>query len=1614
MKKKPLIILISLGLLTAAGGGGAAAWWWYMNQPEQLAAQAQQYLTANRGNEAAELLTRLAEQGDMNAARQLATMYAEGKLVPKDETVAARYYQFLAEKGDEVAQREMADRCEHGRGVAQSARDAALWLTPFAERGDEAALRKLCTFYLTGALQDAVTAAKWYKAAAEFMPEAKRALADCYYTGNGVETNPAEAARLYEQVISADDAEGQYTLAQCYAAIGDNAKMAVYTERAAALGHTRAAAEMAMRYYDTGNYIKALPLLQSAAEAGNAAAAARLAICCEFALGMKHDAAAAEKWAEVAMKGGMPPGAIPKPTPTASQGVFDTSAPFTTQVDTSHLPGQVPQTNEISENRKTVDLYNDAKLNTPILYARTFDTFQGECLLANDDIIATIKNDSTVDFWDSRSLRYFVSADIRSKKSDEFYQYDAGTGRLGYRYIDNAALYAGGMDCSAIDFCTLDTEYQSLSLYDLYDTAVQDDIPKQSGRVFTKPAFRHLDKLSDTVRDENEPYLQPEQTPLKLAEIPALRDLVSTFQSSQAPLQVADIDVESLSVKRKVIAPIKENGQEPGQEPTALQIEGLDISKEWIISHATGNLYYVETSSECTDLAVAYLYDTAKKQLYPIFSESGFTGSSEVCPSDARIGETDMGWYTTTVRCWIIRFESAWMGDLVWDKENNRIYDVVDTGEKNYPWAGVHGEAEYQGHKIDGVLRIKNYGGCGLLSIFNRVPGDSSRAYWIAAGENGWSVNIINTDTLEVHPIANGRATWAKGLLPIWLSDRQWFCIPLNGNVWQIYHFDIQSAKMNELCCIYLHSGTEFAIALPDGRYAGTPGCESFLYSMQGDKRVDMAALAPWRNRPADVLAAVGGSDEEVQVLRRTTERWLRKLGYDPENMPTEPQAGNFPSVQVARPALRTNQPVATIAIKTKAADTAVTRVDVRMNGVTIPQSWSDSLYIAPGSEVTLQAQLPLVNGRNWVDVIPVDTAGLQGNTERFRVIGEAPVTAAPKMYVVAMGVSRYQDESLNLEYAAKDAGDIAEAFRRYYDGETEVLLLRDAEVDGAVVTDKVKDFLAQAQAQDHVVMYCAGHGMLDDNLEYHYAPHNFNSDSIATTGIAMDSLLDVLESTPARNRLLLLDTCHSGTMDEEGEEKMALAMGNLPHGVRAIQHRGMKVKKVDTSFNNAQKKRYIEELFATGTTRHGINVLAGAAGAEFALESGEWKNGVFTASVIEALSGAVLSDTNKDGHVDVAELYAAVVNAVSTRTGGAQKPTMSYLENRGEQKLVQNIGKHVLSGDWKTVESMCSQGYFLREEDSTTRTPWLALALKQGAPISTLKALIKAGVSVNCKVDGKSLLQYILTFDEAPSEKENKLRILIENGATLGLDELMLDYTVMSKASPDFIKFLIEHGADVNARDFSADTPLKKTDNPEIIKILLQHGADATLTDSEGNTVWDICAPAIRAVIREEKGEKYVSTILGSTNRIVAARLKMSASSLALSESEELRKVISATCAPVVGVLPKGRCSQAQLHKDIMSFFNRWPQRIYKVLGVARKDNIIEIKAHYKCQTKPAWSDPNPPRKTEGYVLLTIHLDENGMICALGEKTDKKAAPEFSAGMQEVQYNGPVIFEKS
>ena len=610
-----------------------------------------------------------------------------------------------------------------------------------------------------------------------------------------------------------------------------------------------------------------------------------------------------------------------------------------------------------------------------------------------------------------------------------------------------------------------------------------------------------------------------------------------------------------------------------------------------------------------------------------------------------------------------------------------------------------------------------------------------------------------------------------------WVSDKKWFLCSESD-----YHYNIISFKQGEedkeLAEMYVDPAQGYAIVLPGGQYAGSPGCEKFLQYGDGERVVGMQVLAPWRNRPAEVLEALGGNADDIAALRETTKRWLRKQGFDPDNMPQEPALKDFPAVEVSMPNLFSTSDMAYFTVTAKATANDITKVMVRVDGIEVPQSWSNGLNIAAGEQEELTVEAPLATGQNWIEVTPVDSKGISGDTFRFRTIYRSKTKS--DLYIVALGVSDYDNPDLQLQYAAKDATDISKALEQYGSGEKHVLLLTNKQVKDRSTLEKVRDFLSNTTVNDRVVFYVAGHGMLDDKYNYYYAPAGFDPERIDETGIAMDELTACLQNAKARKKLLLLDTCHSGMLGEAGEEKLAMSGVQLPHGVRAIQHRGMKIKKAIGALNTKQKKRYIEDLFSRGDVHRGINIIAGAAGAEYALESGAWRNGVFTSTLIQALQDSN-ADANKDGKINVEELQNYVTSKVAEQTNGEQKP--SSVSSEGcEGFPLSLLLKHQDEEEGKTVEN----------------------------PLP-----IHESVATQCEASNNELDSIIQdlkgTSYKTPLEKLYQKRVLqllerIKNGAPV--DTVLENangttalHNACGLSRVDVVQWLVDHGANVNAR---------------------------------------------------------------------------------------------------------------------------------------------------------------------------------------------------------------------
>ena len=81
-----------------------------------------------------------------------------------------------------------------------------------------------------------------------------------------------------------------------------------------------------------------------------------------------------------------------------------------------------------------------------------------------------------------------------------------------------------------------------------------------------------------------------------------------------------------------------------------------------------------------------------------------------------------------------------------------------------------------------------------------------------------------------------------------------------------------------------------------------------------------------------------------------------------------------------------------------------------------------------------------------------------------------------------------------------------------------------------------------------------------------------------------------------------------------------------------------------------------MQQYFADISKGKGAVVISASAGEENALESAEWKNGVFTFCFIQAVFEGK-GDTNRDGHVSVSEVKEYMEKEVLRLTNGRQRP---------------------------------------------------------------------------------------------------------------------------------------------------------------------------------------------------------------------------------------------------------------------------------------------------------------------------------------------------------------------
>ena len=321
------------------------------------------------------------------------------------------------------------------------------------------------------------------------------------------------------------------------------------------------------------------------------------------------------------------------------------------------------------------------------------------------------------------------------------------------------------------------------------------------------------------------------------------------------------------------------------------------------------------------------------------------------------------------------------------------------------------------------------------------------------------------------------------------------------------------------------------------------------------------------------------------------------------------------------------NQVEVTYSVRTP-HDAPLTRLRVRVNGQAVdlpgapnlsPATNGNHVVIVPIPERDSEIQL-FAENKNGVSPPGTVRVLWRGSTNQ----NDAKNAPKAKLYMVAVGVSKYDKADYQLDFAAKDATDFARSMKQQKNTmyrDVEVKLLTDKDATRDQVLSGLQWLQSRVTASDVGMLFLAGHGINDAEQNFYFLPVNADVKELKKTGVVFTEIRNTMARMQGKS-LFFVDACHSGNV--LGGRRLALADMNLVVNDMTSEENGVVV------FSSSTRKQLSQE-------------------------SSDWNNGAFTKALVEGISGK--ADLQKNGSVTYKELDVYVGARVSELTNGEQTP---------------------------------------------------------------------------------------------------------------------------------------------------------------------------------------------------------------------------------------------------------------------------------------------------------------------------------------------------------------------
>jgi WD40 repeat protein/uncharacterized caspase-like protein len=449
-------------------------------------------------------------------------------------------------------------------------------------------------------------------------------------------------------------------------------------------------------------------------------------------------------------------------------------------------------------------------------------------------------------------------------------------------------------------------------------------------------------------------------------------------------------------------------------------------------------------------------------------------------------------------------------------------------------------------------------------------------------------------------------------------------------------------------------NGLDWLVYTEDGYWDSSPDGGELVAMVEGVNCWNIDQFAVRNNRPDKILERIPSSNVDlIDHYFNQYRKRLRRLGISEEELSNE---YHVPSSSI----IESKQNGKFIDLKIKLSDTKykLKSYNIFINNVPLFGSYGKEIR---GKTVEQLERIELVGGDNKIEVSCLNNKG----AESYRALIYASNLNEVKkdLYLLAFGVSKYNNPDLNLRYADKDALDLQKVIETYkgkgFENIYTKVLINEQVTPAAIKASK--DFVKNAKPDDTFILFIAGHGMHDRDAEatYYFLTSNADINNLKGTAADFETIEDLLQGIPPRNKLFLMDACESGEIDEEDQGQMiatATGAGIVSRGIKAVSSQPQPKPQPQPKRSYLyQKDRYI---YNDLVRRSGAIVFSSSKGGELSYERSDIENGLFTENIMKALT-TTEADKDNNGTVSTDELREYVSAQVAKASGDLQHPTV-------------------------------------------------------------------------------------------------------------------------------------------------------------------------------------------------------------------------------------------------------------------------------------------------------------------------------------------------------------------